>query len=65
MHEDYGLSCGTASTGSGSTSASEFRTYWFADTKTYEAKIKDDTPLDLWDSSNDAYKVTGYLYGLS
>ena len=64
-HADFGTSCGTANTLS-STSASEFRTYWFPKGYDIAAKVKDDTPLDLWDGANDSYKIDdGFYYGLT
>ena len=58
-----GVQCGTVSTGDDSTEAAEFRTYWFpisiVDT------IKDDTPLDMWDSAYDDNKIDDYYYGLT
>ena len=63
-HEDFGVSCGTASTVT-DTSVSEYRTYWFSDYDTTVASIKDDTPLDLWDSANDSYMIDDFYYGLT
>ena len=65
-HEDFGISCGTASTVD-DTSASEFRTYWFPvdDYDTIITAIKDDTPLDPWDSAYDSYMIDDYYYGLT
>ena len=60
---DRGVQCGTASTESG-TSASAFRTYWFPTDYKVIDKIKDNKPLDLWDATNDSYKISGYYYGL-
>ena len=62
MQKDRGISCGTANTKS-STSASEFRTYWFP--TSYVDKIKDDTPLDMWDATHNSYKISDYIYGLT
>uniref|UniRef100_A0A7S3I359 Uncharacterized protein n=1 Tax=Favella ehrenbergii TaxID=182087 RepID=A0A7S3I359_9SPIT len=56
------MSCGTASTGSG-TSASLYRTYWFP--ISYVTKIKDNNPLDMWDATHDSYKISDYYYGLT
>ena len=66
-HKDYGTQCGTASTGSGSSSESqEFRTYWFPiGTVDITTTIKDDDPLDLWNASYDTYKISDYYYGLT
>ena len=61
--EDRGVQCGTASTGSSGTSAEEFRTYWFP--ISIISQIKDDTPLDPWDSANDEYMIDDYYYGLT
>jgi len=58
------VSCGTVSTVDG-TSASHFRTYWFADYDTTVTSIKNDRPLDLWDAANDGYKISDYYYGLT
>ena len=60
-HKDYGLQCGTASTGS-ETSISEYRTYWMP--YSMNSSIKDDSPLDLWDAANDQYMVTQSYFGI-
>lgn len=57
------MQCGTASTGSSGTSAEEFRTYWFP--ISIIDSIKDDTPLDPWDTANDEYMIDDYYYGLT
>ena len=64
-HEDYGVQCGTASTGSSATEATYMRTYYFSDYTTTIANIKDSSPLDLWDSTNDSYYIDDYYYGMT
>ena len=63
--EDRGIICGTTSTGSSNTDATEFRTYWFSDFSGTVTSIKDDSPLDLWDSANDASYIDDYYYGMT
>ena len=62
-HEDYGVQCGVASTGDSGTSAEEFRSYWFS-TDIIDS-IKDDTPLDPWDSAYDDNMIDDYYFGLT
>ena len=62
--EEYrGMMCGTASTGD-DTQASEYRSYWFSDLSIIDI-IKDDDPLDLWDSAYDDYMIDDYFFGIT
>ena len=63
--EERGVICGTTSTGSSNTEATDFRTYWFSDYDTTVTSIKDDSPLDLWDSANDSSYIDDYYYGMT
>ena len=63
--EERGVVCGTTSTGSSNTEATDFRTYWFSDYDTTVTSIKDDSPLDLWDSANDSSYIDDYYYGMT
>ena len=64
-HEDRGIQCGTTSTGSSGTEATEYRTYFFSDFDGTVTSIKDANPLDLWSSDNDDFKINDYYYGIS
>ena len=64
VDEGFGMMCGTASTGD-DTSVSDYRSYWFSDVDGTVAIIKDDDPLDLWDSAYDDHIIDDYYFGIT